>query len=387
MSNITNNDNYNQTLIELKNLGLIDNNSISDNINFDENTPWFIDVFFGFTGILASLFFVGFLTLVLFEANIFEQAGLQLIIGIILSTVGWLLFKNKHTRRGTFWKSLAFTLSVAGQLYVVFSIFSSEIETPLDTWLLLFFQVLMTVMMPNMIYRLLSTTIALGCCVYLFNYYQIPEVSLGFLAMIMTIVNVQRYSIIQRLPAIWHSLAFDLSNALTYASAILLIVFSVYIVNAEYNRDFISNMFIYNYILAQVLLALAYLYATYLILQRYNVSLLSKLSLIIVCAIVVLGSISIYVSGLLATSLIIVIAMANSQRVLLALGIFALVSYIFWYYYQLDTSLLMKSVSMLVIGIGLLLIRWLLIGRYFSHSVAGNAKLTKNAIESQERLS
>ena len=75
---------------------------------------------------------------------------------------------------------------------------------------------------------------------------------------------------------------------------------------------------------------------------------------------------SVYVSGLLATSLVIVIAMANSQRLLLGLGVLSLVSYIFWYYYQLDTSLLVKSGSMLIIAITILLIRWLLVSRYFA---------------------
>ncbi|WP_352339440.1 DUF4401 domain-containing protein [Psychrobacter sp. 16-MNA-CIBAN-0192] len=140
----------------------------------------------------------------------------------------------------------------------------------------------------------------------------------------------------------------------------MLILFSVYIVQAEYNRDFVSNSFIYNYILAQGLLILASLYATYLILKRYQIAPLTKPSLIIMSIVIILGILSIYVSGLLATSLVIAIAFANSQRVLLGLGIVALVSYIFWYYYQLDTSLLIKSSSMLIIGLVVLLLRELL---------------------------
>ncbi len=143
-------------------------------------------------------------------------------------------------------------------------------------------------------------------------------------------------------------------------TAFLLILFSVYIVQAEYNRDFVSNSFIYNYILAQGLLILASLYATYLILKRYQIAPLTKPSLIIMSIVIILGILSIYVSGLLATSLVIAIAFANSQRVLLGLGIVALVSYIFWYYYQLDTSLLIKSSSMLIIGLVVLLLRELL---------------------------
>ncbi len=74
--------------------------------------------------------------------------------------------------------------------------------------------------------------------------------------------------------------------------------------------------------------------------------------------------------------------MANSQRVLLTLGIAALVGYIFWYYYQLDTSLLIKSISMFVIGVAILLMRWLLIIFYPANS-ATSANI--NNIDPKER--
>lgn len=379
-----NDDTYDQTLAKLKILGLLDDKALNENIRPEEHTPWFISVFFGFTGILASMFFVGFLTLLLFEADIFEHTSLQLIMGAILSATGWFLFKNEHKRRSTFWNSLAFTMSAAGQLYVAFSIFASELKTPLDTWLWLLFQVLMTMVMPNMVYRLLSTIIALACAIYLFNYYQIPEISLGFLALIMTMANVQRYGAIQRLPATWHLSALNLSQALTSASAVLLVIVSLYIVKFEYSRDFVSYVFIYDYILAQSLLTFVSLYAAFLILKRYQVKLLSAVGLIVMFATAAMGIMSIYVSGLLSTSLIIVIAFANSQRILLGFGIFALVSYVFWYYYQLDTSLLVKSVSMLISGIGLLLIRWLLIKRYFANGFVDKKLTNTNARDNQE---
>lgn len=139
--------------------------------------------------------------------------------------------------------------------------------------------------------------------------------------------------------------------------------------------------------MAQGLLTLASLYATYLILKRYDVKLLSAAGLFIGGAIVLLGIISIYVSGLLATSLIIVIAIANSQRVLLGLGVTALVSYVFWYYYQLDTSLLIKSLSMLIVGLTMLMGRWLLIKRYFANPFINDTDLTMSANDHQERHS
>lgn len=368
---------HQQTLARLQQLGLIDANittaNIVDQADYDD-TPWFLQLLLGFSGFVASFFFIGFLSLILKEIGVLDNFITSFIIGLLLSGVGFALFKNKRMRRSTFLISLAFAISVAGQAYIVYALFISDISHPLNVWLFLLVQIVMTIIMPNFIYRLLSAAVALGCIVYLLGYYQASEASLALLALITIVANLQRYPLLQSVPAKWRLGAFELSKAITYASAFMLLIFSIYVVAGEYTNSFIYGYesyegyqeFRYDYILAQVLLVLASLYAIYLILQRYNIKLLAPSSLIIACAIIVLGIISVYVSGLLAASLVIIIAMANSQRILLALGVLALVSYIFWYYYQLDTSLLIKSASMLIIGIIMLLMRWLLISRYFA---------------------
>ncbi len=386
-----NNSDPNQMLEQLQQLGLIDSNTIKNNVfsnssdsdSTQDNTPWFLHVFFGFSGVLSSIFLVGFLTLILYQADLFESSGLQLLFGIILSAVAFALFKNKKYRNNTFLNSLAFALSGAGQLYLMFALFGSEITQPLSIWLFLLIQVIMTIIMPNFIYRLLSSMAVLGDMVYLLSYYQVPELSLGLLALVTILANLQRYELLQSIPLKWRTAGFNITKAIAYASAIMLLIFSVYIVAGEYSsNEFVSNDFNYNYILAQGLLVIASLYAVYLILKRYRIQLLSQSSIVIISAIAVLGIISVYVSGLLATSLIIVIAIANSQRVLLGLGVLSLISYIFWYYYQLDTSLLVKSGSMLIIGIVMLLIRWLLISRYLA-----NDKQLMNTTGNKERRS
>lgn len=384
-----NNDKH--VLTRLKNLGLIDvnldyDNGISletDNRKIADEDPWFLQVFFGFCGVIASVLFIGFLTLLLWETTIFNSPLGLFIIGTVLSIAGLGLFKNRRTRHSSFWISLAFAVSAAGQLYILFALFSTDLARPLNIWLFLLFQVVMTLIMPNVVYRLLSSTAALGGLAYLLGSYQLSEISLGLLALITTVVNLQRYALLHHVSSKWRLAAFEISKAIMYASAFVLLIFSVYVVAGEDGYNFLNRneVFYYNYILAQGLLVLACLYAVYRILKRYNIEPYSKHGAIMVGATIALGIASIYVSGLLATSLVIVIAMANGQRTLLGIGIFALVCYVFWYYYQLDTSLLVKSASMLVVGTVLLLFRFLLIKRYFAE------KLTNPAHDHQEHLS
>lgn len=392
MNNNINHNEQNHDFLLLQQQGLIDaqnvNHELLSSAQSEARSPWFISLFFGMSGILASLFFIGFLTLILDNTGLLDSTLAVFIIGGILSVIGGFLFYNARIRHSPFWNSLAFAITLAGQGYIAYALLASEIAEPLNIMLLLLVQLLMTVAIPNFIYRLLSATLALSCLFYLLNYYHLSEISLGLLALITSVTHLQRYTLAAFIPTKWRMNALEIMSAIGYASAYVLLSVSVYFIAAEYGNSFANfnsldsygEAFSYNYYLAQGLLTLASLYAAYLILKRYQVKLRSTAGLLISAAIVLLGIMSIYVSGLLATSLIIIIATANSQRVLLGLGVIASVGYIFWYYYQLDTSLLVKSVSLFVIGIALLLLRWLLIKSYF-------AKIKLSANDHQERLS
>ena len=402
MSNDMNNQYSDNVLLQLQQLGLIDGNVIDArtgetsakatiaNNHSQNDIPWFIQILFGLSGIVASLFLIAFLSLLLFGIDGFDSVIALLITGLVLSAAGFALFRNKQSRDNTFISSLALAISSAGQAYIGFALFDNNLSHPIDVWLFLLVQAIMTVIMPNRIYRLLGSIMTLGLMIYLLNYYHLPEVSLGLLTLITTGSNLSRYSLLQRMPRKWRADVFDIIKAIGYASALMLLCVSVYFIAAEHSHSlatYYGDTFRYNYYLAQGLLTLASLYAAYLILKRYDVKLLSAAGLFIGGAIVLLGIISIYVSGLLATSLIIIIAIANSQRVLLGLGITALVSYVFWYYYQLDTSLLIKSLSMLIVGLTMLMGRWLLIKRYFANSLINDTDLTMSANDRQERHS
>ncbi|MBP8046327.1 MAG: DUF4401 domain-containing protein [Psychrobacter sp.] len=392
MNNNINHNEQNHDFLLLQQQGLIDaqnvNHELLSSAQSEARSPWFISLFFGMSGILASLFFIGFLTLILDNTGLLDSTLAVFIIGGILSVIGGFLFYNARIRHSPFWNSLAFAITLAGQGYIAYALLASEIAEPLNIMLLLLVQLLMTVAIPNFIYRLLSATLALSCLFYLLNYYHLSEISLGLLALITSVTHLQRYTLAAFIPTKWRMNALEIMSAIGYASAYVLLSVSVYFIAAEYGNSFANfnsldsygEAFSYNYYLAQGLLTLASLYAAYLILKRYHIKLLSAAGLLISAAIVLLGIMSIYVSGLLATSLIIIIATANSQRVLLGLGVIASVGYIFWYYYQLDTSLLVKSVSLFVIGIALLLLRWLLIKSYF-------AQIKLSANDHQERLS
>ncbi|MGR3899874.1 DUF4401 domain-containing protein [Psychrobacter sp. 1176_08] len=372
----------------------IDKNSETNlgNGHDQEDTPWFVQILFSFSGLLASLFFIGFLTLILESTGALDNAMMIGMIGLLLNVCGLIAFKYEHQRRSMFLSSLAFMISVAGQSYVVYGLSESGISHPLDVWVFLLLQSALIFIVPSFMYRLIGSLVVFGCMVFLLGYYALPEVSLGLLALIAIVSHLQRYRLLQRIPARWHLVSSEVIKAIGYGSALMLLFISVYFIVDEYRYGSDNNdgLFRYHYYWAQGLLTLASLYAAYLILKRYRVQWHSAVGLITGSAVIVLGIVSTYVTGLLATSLIIIIAMANIKRTLLGIGVFALVCYVFWYYYQLNTSLLVKSVSVLVVGLVLLLLRWVLVKRYSAHGLsASGARIQHNAsqADSEEPLS
>lgn len=153
----------------------------------------------------------------------------------------------------------------------------SEITEPLNIGLLLLVQLLMTVAIPNFIYRLLSATLALSCLFYLLNYYHLSEISLGLLALITSVTHLQRYTLAVFIPTKWRMNALETMSAIGYASAYVLLSVSVYFIAAEYGNSFANFNSLdsygdssYNYYLAQGLLTLTSLYAAYLIFKALS---------------------------------------------------------------------------------------------------------------------
>ena len=88
--------------------------------------------------------------------------------------------------------------------------------------------------------------------------------------------------------------------------------------------------------------------------MKGRLSIMTLLATLIVCAA------SMNVQGITAGIVIICIGFLGANRVLLGVGIVSLLFYISSYYYLLDTTLLDKSQSLLVVGLILLFVRLLI---------------------------
>ncbi|SUD92065.1 DUF2157 domain-containing protein [Psychrobacter phenylpyruvicus] len=324
------------------------------------STPWYIQLLLTLSGLFSGALITGFLMVVF--GNTLRDMLMKLILSALLLLISFVLFNLALFKRQssdtlhkpyTFSDGLAFALSLSAQAFLAVALveqFEATV-TVVSTFMLL--QLVLLIVFKDTLHRFFSAFMALGCMVWLLSYFQLPELSAPLLALIASVVSLPNSKVMTAAQSSEAPHRYTLFRALNYASTIMLLMVSVVFIVAENSQSIVgvAGDFFYNYFLSQGLLIAVCLYVAHIILSQYSLKLTSKIGRLIALAIIGLGLVSIYISGVLATSLVIVLAIANANKTLLTLGISALVGYIFWYYYQLDTSLLQKSGSLLAVSL------------------------------------
>ena len=102
------------------------------------------------------------------------------------------------------------------------------------------------------------------------------------------------------------------------------------------------------------------LYVVWQLLIRQNIKIPGRIANAVLFGTLVLIFASLKVFGLTVGVMIILLGYANGNRILTGLGIASLLYYISAYYYTLQSTLLMKSQLLAVLGILLLIASWLI---------------------------
>jgi hypothetical protein len=117
--------------------------------------PWYISLLLGVSGWLAGAFMLGFVAL-LFRP---DSAGAAAICGLVLLAAAWGLFKAD--REGAFTSQLALALSIAGQCLMLFALNQDRHSIAAIASTAVALQAVMVLLMPNPLHRSMSTLFAM----------------------------------------------------------------------------------------------------------------------------------------------------------------------------------------------------------------------------------
>ncbi|MGM8225469.1 DUF4401 domain-containing protein [Cellvibrio sp. ARAG 10.3] len=318
----------------------------------DMSSPWYIKVLLAFSGWLAAVFLMAFLALGI--EIILRDTSASLIIGMLMVAGAYGLLRIP---RNEFVEHLALAISLAGQGWIAYSFFELlDDNTSSIWWLIGIMQCLLAGLMPNFIHRVFSSFVAALAFSVALTYAQLPYLFSSVILFGAAWLWLQEFTYAAHLQKI-HALGYGLVLALIVLKGTTLFGQELMIWHYRYNEQ----LPLITPWMGEALTGLVVLFFIWQLLQGYFTTLTQPAPLVILIGTLVLCLVSLEARGITVGLMILLLGFANSNRVLMGLGIIALLFYISTYYYLLDTSLLNKSLSLFVIGVVLLAWRWSLL--------------------------
>lgn len=315
-------------------------------------TPWFVRVMLGGAGWLGALFLLGFVATLV--GSLFESRELFWMLGAAACGCAAVLY---HVRRdGDFTSQFGLAVSLAGQIMMTFGM-SGVFDRPHTAFFAAVAgqQAILFVVMPNFVHRVWaawSGLFALGVAMHgmMLGAFTTPLITIA-----LAMVWLREFDHPQQ-GALLRAAGYGLALAAAHMSVMDPgIMISWQWMAGKYEPDL------------GMLRALAYagaattvvvvMVATVLLMRREKVPLSSGAGRLGLALGVLLAVLSIWAPGIVPAGAILVLGVANGNRVLAGLGIVALLAYLSHYYYSLHATLLEKSTILMAAGLALLALR------------------------------
>ncbi|MFO7603572.1 MAG: DUF4401 domain-containing protein [Gammaproteobacteria bacterium] len=324
----------------------------------DEASPWYMRVLTGFSGWLAAIFLLGFVGSAFLWA--IDNATLTLALGAGMILGSYTILRHAQNE---FVEHLALALSLAGQVLLFWGLF--QLKSPgwsATTWLwMALLEVVLAWWMPSFVHRVFSTFIAATALSVAFTLMHVPYVMDSVLLLAMAWVWLNLFRNPQYLGR-WRAVGYGIVLAVIPLKGS--VMFQSRGLGWRMQPDQIGSWL--QPWMAELLTVAVVLYVVWHLLQRCQHNTGERFSLLVLAATLLIALLSLEAPGLATALVILLLGFAVGNRVLLGLGIAALLFFVSSYYYLLDITLLAKSGHLLLIGLSLLVLRWLTARYLFS---------------------
>lgn len=308
-------------------------------------SPWFVNVLLAFCGWLAAVFLLMLLFLVF---NFLLKVPIsQVLVGSVAIFVAFMLL-NKAS---LFKQNLGLAISLAGQVLLVLGLTDILPENALVIGLVIFgVEVVLCFLISNYLHRVISAFAACVALYFALRGFAFVTGLFGALLFVSAYLWLNEVRFLRRIDWI-HPIAYGVVLSLVVLSSTR--VFDSIAITGLSGRGFdLSSLAARS--LTQAAIAVAVLYVVFKLLGRAGHAPVGKVSVLSVLGVLLLCIASLFAPGVSIGATILLIGFAISDRILMVLGVVSLLFYIACYYYQLDTTLITKSLTLLAVGVLLL---------------------------------
>ncbi|MGQ7260780.1 DUF4401 domain-containing protein [Vreelandella sp. V005] len=315
--------------------------------------PWFVRALQAFSGWLAALFLLGFIAMgVVF---VVESSAASMGLGLVMIGAAFGLFRRA---RSDVLEHLALAISLAGQLLIVWALVAWWEATSYSLWSLLGWslvglQCVLALVMPSQVHRTFSAFAATLALYMALATSSLAPLASGFVLLVITLLWLNEFrwpNRIKHLQAWGYGLLIGLLliQGVVPSEQTFWFWFEAH-TSSDFSRlaPWLNAVFV-----AFSLVALMYAVFRRRRSYRFHGS--------IYMAPVVILLIAFYAPGIAAGVVILLLGFAIGHRPLVGIGVLSLLMGIGSYYYWLDTTLLAKALSLLIMGLSMLTLRWVL---------------------------
>ncbi len=310
--------------------------------------PWYIRCIQGFAGWLAAIFIMAFLAL--FFSFLFKKptGGLLVSLGLICSVVGYVIIRAKQN---DFIDQLGMAFSLCGQILFSFGVFSYlKIDKTTAAFILGFYQLALAWLIPQYAHRLLSTAFGLFALLIAINLAGYYGIGTALIAVMFSIVWIKETNWSQHYQK-WEPIGLGIALTIIFSSGFL--ITSKHLLRETY-RTPTGWLFEHAELVSSILIALVFLNLIVTLLKEHKINFDSKTAILSFVAAAGLVLISFKIYGISTGLLIVLVGFARQRMVLIVLGVFSIVSFFSWYYYNLQATLLFKSIVLVAMGLSML---------------------------------
>lgn len=309
------------------------------------NSPWYIDVLMAFLGSIAAVFLLGFI----FDFfGILDTPIALFIVGSLMIGGAYLLLRNNQA---VFAEYFSLTVSLAGQVLVLWGLFlSNDAETYLFWFTMMTLHSALAFFMPGAVHRVFSAYFACIAFIALLTLSGAQHLGAGLILGCVVWLWLAEFRYVKYMPQI-RSVGYGLVLALLTIKGLLLVPFFSDIWWSDSPQP---DIWVQPWA-GQLLSGLVLVYLAWQLLHRRHCApdnnptprtLVAGLG-----AAVIIAAASFEAAGVIVGIVILLLGFVGSNRVLFGLGGASLLFYISAYYYLLDNTLLVKSMSLLSLAI------------------------------------
>lgn len=315
-------------------------------------SPWYVRVMLGVSGWIAAVFLLGFVAVGL--EFIIDSAVASVFVGSLALVAAFALFR---LARNDFYEQFALAVSFAGQGLVFFGLAESIGWRGSGLWwVAAVLQVVIAIVMPNFVQRLVAAYVAAYALSTAMLFHGAPVVvpvlvTLGIAVIWLNEFHWQRWSTVVR------PIGYGLTLGLVQLEGQALFGHTMRMFGSRHE----AIQFFFPHWLGELVLGLLLVAVVGRLLSQRGEAWASTRMLVALGMAAVVAAVSLEAPGIATGFVIILLGFSNGNRVLVGLGIAALLFYVSAYYYNLETTLLVKSQILAATGVLLLAVRWVVL--------------------------